>query len=101
MRRRYVLSPEAALDLAEIWGTIRRRASHETANRVEALILEKVALLSRSPGIGHARPDWTDLNVRFFPVFSYLIVYRVARPLQVIAIVHGNRDVKEFLEDRH
>lgn len=43
MRRRYVLAPEAALDLVEIWRFIRKKASIETADRVESVIREKIA----------------------------------------------------------
>jgi plasmid stabilization system protein ParE len=35
VRRRYVLSPEAALDLVDIWRYIKRKATVEIADRVE------------------------------------------------------------------
>jgi len=39
--------------------------------------------------------------VRFFPVYSYLIVYRPAtKPLQVVAVLHGRRDVEKILRQR-
>ena len=43
----------------------------------------------------------TDEAVRFFAIYSYLIVYRAeTSPLQVVAILHGRRDVEELLKDR-
>ena len=37
----------------------------------------------------------------FFPVYSYLIVYRPrTEPLQVAAILHGRRDVERILKGR-
>ncbi len=37
----------------------------------------------------------------FFPAYSYLIVYRPeTSPLQVVAILHGRRDVGQLLEAR-
>jgi len=43
----------------------------------------------------------TDEPVKFFPVYSYLIVYRPeTNPLQVVAILHGRRDVEQLLKDR-
>jgi len=39
--------------------------------------------------------------VKFFSVFSYLIVYRPdTNPLQVVSILHGRRDVEQILKDR-
>jgi plasmid stabilization system protein ParE len=38
--------------------------------------------------------------VRFFSVYSYLIVYRPEpKPLQVVTILHGSRDVAGILRD--
>ena len=101
MRRRYVLAPEAALDLVMIWRYITKNASVEMADRVEADIREKFVFLATHPGAGHRREDFTDEPVRIFPIYSYLIVYRPeTKPLHVIAIVHGRRDVEEILKNR-
>jgi len=60
-----------------------------------------MAFLAGSPGAGHLRPDLTDENVKFFPVYSYLIVYRPAtKPLQIVSVLHGHRDVGQILRDR-
>jgi antitoxin ParD1/3/4/toxin ParE1/3/4 len=57
--------------------------------------------LAGSPGAGHWRIELTDEPVKFFSVYSYLIVYRPeTKPLQVVAILHGNRDVEQLLKDR-
>ncbi|MGA2882580.1 MAG: type II toxin-antitoxin system RelE/ParE family toxin [Bryobacteraceae bacterium] len=101
MKARYVLAPEAALDLVQIWLYIKNNASLETANRVESVIREKIAYLARRPGAGHWRKDLTDESVKFFPIYSFLIVYRPERkPLQVVALLHGRRDVEQVLKDR-
>jgi plasmid stabilization system protein ParE len=101
MSVRYVLAPEAAVDLVQIWGYIRQKADVEIADRVEAVIRQKIDFLVRNPGSGHSRNDLTEEPVRFFPVYSYLIVYRPeSKPLQVVAILHGYRDVQQILRDR-
>ncbi len=42
-----------------------------------------------------------DGPVKFFPVYSYLIVYRPeTKPLQVVAILHGRRDLEQLLSKR-
>ena len=77
--RRYILAPEAALDLVEIWRFLKNKATVEIADRVERAIREKIVFLARMPGAGHWRKDLTDVSVRFFAVYSYLIVYRLKR----------------------
>ena len=70
------------------------------ADRVESAIREKIAYLAGRPGGGHWRKDLTEEPVKFFPIYSYLIVYRPAtKPLQIVAILHGRRDVEVVLKD--
>jgi toxin ParE1/3/4 len=99
--RRYILAPEAALDLVQVWRYLRVRAGIEIADRIESGIREKIIFLAGAPGAGHRRSDLTDAPVKFFPVYSYLIVYRPeTRPLQVVAVLHGYRDVEHILNQR-
>ena len=101
MTRRYVLAPEAALDLVQIWRYNNKLGSIEIANHVESVIRSKIVFLAASPGAGHWRRNLTTEAVKFFPVYSYLIVYRPeTTPLQVIPILHGRRDVELILKDR-
>jgi len=76
MSVRYVLAPQAAIDLVEIWRYIKEQSSLAIADRVETAIREKFAFFAQTPGAGHRRKDLTDADVSFFPVYSYLIVYR-------------------------
>jgi toxin ParE1/3/4 len=101
MSVRYILAPQAALDLVEIWRYIKEQTSLTIADRVEAAIREKFVFLAQTPGAGHRRKDLTDADVRFFPVYSYLIVYRPeTKPLQIASILHGRRDVEQILKGR-
>jgi antitoxin ParD1/3/4/toxin ParE1/3/4 len=101
MNRRYLLAPQAAEDLAEIWRYIRDRSSGSMAKRVEAVIRGRIAFLSRNPEAGHWRKDLTSHQVKFFPVYSYLVVYRPnTNPLQVVSILHGRRDVENLLREK-
>ena len=98
---RYILSPAAADDLIQIWRYIRKERSEPMADRIEEVILEKIAALARDSGIGHRRRDLTSSDVRFFPVYTYLIVYRPGtKPLQIVAVLHGARDVLTLLKKR-
>jgi plasmid stabilization system protein ParE len=66
MKVRYILAPEAALDLVQIWRYIRKNSSLDMAERVETVIREKVVYLAGRPRAGHWRKDLTDQTVRFF-----------------------------------
>ncbi len=101
MSARYVFAAEAALDLVEIWRHIKKQSSVEMANRVESVIRKRIVFLARTPGAGHWRKNLKDEAVKFFPVYSFLIVYRPeTKPLQVVSILHGHRDVKRILKSR-
>ncbi len=101
MTARFVLAPQAANDLAQIWRYIKKQTSVEMADRVESVIRDKILYLSKTPGAGHSRKDLTDEAVKFFPAYSYLIVYRPdTKPLQIVSILHGHRDVERILKDR-
>src|ERR1700675_561377 len=101
MSARYVLAPQAALDLVEIWRYIKEQSSVMIADRAESTIRERMAFLAGTPGAGHRRKDLTEQDVKFFSVYSYLIVYRPeTKPLQIASILHGRRDVEQILKDR-
>ena len=71
------------------------------ADRVESVIRDKIVYLVERPGRGHWRKDLTNKPVKFFSIYSYLVVYRPeTSPLQIVAILHGRRDVEELLKDR-
>jgi antitoxin ParD1/3/4/toxin ParE1/3/4 len=101
MKSRYVLAPEAGRDLVAIWRYIKKQSSLEIAERVEAVIRYRIVFLTENPSAGHWRKDLTGEAVRFFPVYCYLIVYRPdAKPLRVVAVVHGRQDVERILRQR-
>jgi toxin ParE1/3/4 len=101
MKRRYLLAPEAALDLVTIWRYIKKQSNVEMADRVESVIRDRIVFLAANPDAGHWRKNLTDEAVKFFPVYSYLIVYRPeTTPLQIVSVLHGRRDVEQLLQDR-
>lgn len=51
------------------------------------------------PDAGHTRSDLTNERVKFWPVFSYLIVYDPkARPVEIVRVFHARRDVSIILD---
>ena len=53
MKRRYILAPQAAGDLVQIWRYVKKESSHETADRVESVIRSKFVYLADFPQGGH------------------------------------------------
>jgi plasmid stabilization system protein ParE len=96
----YVLSAEALQDLQDIWDFIASD-NVTAADRLEDEFFEAFERLAERPLMGHTRSDLTVQDVPFWPVGSYLIVYRSApTALQVVAVLHGARDVTEMIRGR-
>ena len=97
------LTPQAIKDLDAIWLTIAED-SRDAAERVEMEILATCHRLARHPRMGTKRQDITVPPVRFWTVTkfpNYVIVYRPETvPLQVVAVLHGRRDLRDVLEKR-
>jgi len=98
VKRRYILATQAVRDLVEIWRFLKKEAGQQTADRVETAIRKKFAQLAAFPNAGHRRRDLTAADVRFFPVYAYLIVYRPeTKPLQIVSVLHASRDIARIL----
>jgi plasmid stabilization system protein ParE len=94
---RFVLSPEARDDLREIRDYIARDSA-EAARRVLSELRAAMRRLAEMPEMGHFREDLADEPLRFWPVHSYLIIYRPDRnPLEVVRVLSGYRDIAELL----
>lgn len=92
--RRYTISPQAAEDITAIRAYLKREAGPRVAQSTINKIRDAFALIGSTPGAGHLREDLTDLPVKFWPVFSYLVIYDPARqPVEIARVVHGSRDL--------
>jgi toxin ParE1/3/4 len=92
---RYVLSSEAQQDLHQLRAYYLKEAGARVAFHVLTAITRAFELLAATPGMGHARPDLTEESVKFWQVFSYLIVYDPAtRPLGIARVVHSSQDLE-------
>jgi antitoxin ParD1/3/4 len=99
----YALTPLAETDIFEIWSYIAED-SENAAERVEQAIYDACALIAKAPMRGHSRPDLTTRSLRFWTVTrypNYTVVYRPeTAPLQVVAVLHGKRNIRRLLEQR-
>ena len=96
----YVLSADADLDLDEIWEYIAAD-SIDAADRWIRKLFDAFEALGRIPGMGHKREDLTAYPVLFWPVGSYLVIYRAEHlPIEIVAVTQGSRDIPAFLRRR-
>ena len=81
----------ALQDLKEIRDFIAKDKSG-IASQYMTMLKQKCELLASSPGLGVQREEYCKLYK--FPVDSYLIFYRPSQAgIDVIRILHGNRDI--------
>jgi antitoxin ParD1/3/4 len=99
----YALTPLAQADIFKIWCHIAE-GSENAANLVEQAIYDACAFVAEAPMRGHSRPDLTVRSLRFWTLTrypNYTIVYRPeTAPLQVVAILHGKRNIVHHLRNR-
>ncbi len=103
MTASFQFTPKAIGDLDAIWLYIAED-NRDAAERVEAEIVAACRRLAKYPLMGTKRQDITPLPVRFWTVTkypNYVIVYRPeSTPLQVVAVLHGKRDLQAALKSR-
>ena len=93
----FILSPQARLDLIEIWTYIAEE-DIDAADRLRERLHEAILKIAEMPGIGHLREDLADEPLRFWPVSHYLIIYRAdSEPLEIVRILSSRRDVRALL----
>lgn len=103
----FQLTPRAINDLGAIWSFIAEYspgvADPDAANNVQSAILASCEGLARHPLLGAKRAEITSLPVRFWAVTrfpNYIVVYRPdTKPLQVVAMLHGRRDIQAVLQE--
>jgi plasmid stabilization system protein ParE len=99
----FAFTPCAKSDLFEIWAYIAGN-NEEAANRVEGAIFDACSIVVKNPLLGHVRPDLTTRPVRFWTLTrypNYAIVYRPeTSPLEIIAVLHGKRNIRRILKKR-
>ncbi len=95
--KRFELARRALRDLQEIWEFISQD-SFDAADAVLEDFDRAFHQLVEMPGMGHKRQDLTHRDVLFWPLHSYLVIYRDSNPLRVIRVIHGKRDVKNLLK---
>ena len=100
MKRSFVLTPEATADLREILLDIAEDSA-DAAERLRSEFYETFQRLAQSPATGHYHDELLDRRYRFLNLYSYVVCYVWERkPIQIICVVHGARDLASFLGSR-
>lgn len=95
----YILSPEAGEDIKGIRAYLKREAGLPVAQSTLKKIKAAFLFLSTTPGAGHVREDLTDEPVKFWSVFSYLIIYDPnTQPIEIVRVIHGSREISALLQ---
>lgn len=96
---RFLLTPAAQADIEEIHGFILPE-NPAAAARVLVELRTAMRRLAANPNLGHLRQDLADEPLRFWQVYSYLVVYRPqTESLQIVRVLHASRDVRRLLRD--
>jgi plasmid stabilization system protein ParE len=99
----YDLTPLAKADIFAVWAFVAED-NEDAADRVQQAIYDACKFLAESPLRGHPRKDLTNRAIRFWTLTrypNYTIVYRPETvPVQVVAVLHGKRDVRRILKTR-
>ncbi len=96
------LSRSARQDILEITDYISDR-NVDAAIRLRDRLFAAFERLARRPAIGHVRDDLVPraMGVRFWPVGTYLIVYRASGDgIGLVRVLSGHRDIAALLTDR-
>jgi|SRR4051812_7221000 plasmid stabilization system protein ParE len=94
------VSAEAQSDLIDIWRHIAED-SVELADRIDREFDELFAALARMPSMGHSRKELTKRPLLFFPMYSFMVIYRKdVRPIRIIAVLRGRRNLKRIIKAR-
>jgi len=93
----YIFSNEAEADFDAILEYIAAD-SVQSAIDVHTRFLEVFRLLAENPEVGHYREDLTSRAVRFFPVYSYMVVYvSGSKPVEIARILSAAQDMESIL----
>lgn len=95
---RYLLSAEAQRDIEDIRTYYLTEATTGVGRRVISELARGFQRLASAPGIGHRRTDLAGEPLRFWQVFSYLIIYDpTVKPIAIARVLHSSRDIGTIL----
>ena len=100
MSRSFILTPSASRDIDGIFEYVLEHDGPVRALHVYNKLHEGFLKIGAHPGIGHWREELADESLRVWTVFSFLVIYLPeTRPVQIIRVLHGARDISKAIEE--
>jgi toxin ParE1/3/4 len=101
MTRSFLLTPSASRDVDGILEYVLEHNGPNRALLVHCKLYEGFSKVGAQPAfLGHQRDDLADESLRVVKVFSYLIIFRPdMKPVQIIRVIHGARDLPRAFEE--
>lgn len=101
MSRSFILTSSASRDIDNIIEYVLEHSGPNRALYVHSKLYDGLSKIGTQPNaMGHIRNDLADESLRVFSVFSYLIIYRPeTKPVEIIRVIHGARDVARAFEE--
>ena len=94
----YRISPEAELDLAQIWHFIAED-NPLAANEFIGRLLNAMEKLQIEPRIGRVREDLQP-GLRSHPHANYLILYKIEHDVVIVVrVIQGARDTRQAMAE--
>jgi len=95
------LAPRAEEDILSILTYIAKESdSLDVARRVLDDLEAAFETLALQPTAGHRKPTLTDLDIRWWIVHSYWIVYEArTESILILRVIHGARMLDDVLRD--
>jgi toxin ParE1/3/4 len=96
--KRFVLTGPAERDVDQIKRYLIEQAGSAITRGVIRDLRSAFHPVGKAPSVGHVREDLTSRPVKFWPIYSYLIVYDPeTKPVQIMRVLHGMRDIEDVL----
>ena len=96
----FILTPSASRDIDGILEYVLEHSGPRRALHVHTRLYECFLKVGSQPGLGHLRDDLDDESLRVLTVFSFLVIYRPqTKPVQILRVIHGARDVPMAVEE--
>lgn len=98
---RYVISPQARVDLQAIWDYIGiEQDCPQAANDQLRRFHEKFALLASQPRMGQLREDLRP-GLRLFVADNYVVLYySLSDGIEVVGVVHAARHIEWLFQSK-
>ena len=94
----YVLADRAAEELDSILEYIAGESGRSRAADVLDEFIQAFEALASTPGMGFQRMRLTGKDIRWWPVFRYLILYRNHdETVQILRVLHSARNLDYIL----